>query len=54
MLDRAGPINIKRMMLSNFSEIIQNLNLIREKNNIITKCVNVIKSSDIGSDEKKI
>lgn len=29
MLDRAGPINIKRMMLSNFSEIVQNLNQIR-------------------------
>ena len=29
MLDRGGHINVKRIMLSNFSEIIQNLNVIR-------------------------
>lgn len=45
MLDRVGPINVKRMMLSNFSEIVQNLNVIREKNNIISRCIEVIKNS---------
>lgn len=46
MLDRGGPINVKRIMLSNFSEIVQNLNVIREKNNIISKCIDVIRSSN--------
>lgn len=47
MVAKDAPINIRRLMLSNFEEIIRNLEAIREKNNIIAKCVSVIKSSGV-------
>lgn len=46
LFDRENNINVKRMMLSNFSEIFQYLSQIQEKHNIIAKCLEVISNKE--------
>jgi hypothetical protein len=38
------------MMLSNFSDIVQNLSLVKEKNDIIAQCVSVIKLNGVDGE----